>query len=223
MKPNYNASMQELASQLKTPHGDKGVKVADMMNESNIAMTRECFLQLDLKPYQHLLEIGHGNAAHLTCFLKFQKDLRYTGLEISELMYQQAKIINDQWIQSHHADFQLYKGEVLPFEDNSLDAVMTVNTIYFWPQPKEFLKEILRVLKPEGRLGIAFAQKKFMEQLPFTGYGFQLYSLDDVTSMVTSAGFNTVKSKFSYDRVINKADPSTFIEREFVLVEASNI
>jgi SAM-dependent methyltransferase len=40
----------------------------------------------------------------------------------------------------------------LPFPDDSFDLVTAVETHYYWPEPVADMREILRVLKPGGRL-----------------------------------------------------------------------
>ena len=85
--------LQELASQLKCPNGIKGVEVADLMNETNISMTLHSIDRLNLLDNDSILELGHGNCAHLPYVLQQKKNLTYHGLEISELMYKEAKRI----------------------------------------------------------------------------------------------------------------------------------
>ena len=40
--------------------------------------------------------------------------------------------------------------EHLPFEEGSFDKIITVESFYFWPDPAENLKEVLRILKKGG-------------------------------------------------------------------------
>ncbi len=40
----------------------------------------------------------------------------------------------------------------MPFSDALFDVVSAVETHYYWPSPQDDLREILRVLKPGGRL-----------------------------------------------------------------------
>ncbi len=47
-------------------------------------------------------------------------------------------------------------GSKIPFEDNSFDGVMAASSVEQTPNPKETLKELYRVLKPEGRLRIHY-------------------------------------------------------------------
>ena len=57
-----------------------------------------------------------------------------------------------------NADLRLVPdGLTLPFWSDSFDRVFSVNTVYFWENPQEQLREMARVLKPHGRLLLGFA------------------------------------------------------------------
>ncbi|CAM9944042.1 unnamed protein product, partial [Choristocarpus tenellus] len=47
----------------------------------------------------------------------------------------------------------------LPFEDNSFDAVLMPNTIEFFQDPRYIMREVYRILKPEGLCMIPFTNK----------------------------------------------------------------
>jgi arsenite methyltransferase len=47
-------------------------------------------------------------------------------------------------------------GTRLPAADDSLDAVVGVHTVYFWPDPAATVAEIARALRPGGRVVLAF-------------------------------------------------------------------
>ena len=50
-----------LASQLKNPHGEKGVQVAEMMYQTNLSMIKHALQYLDIADGDTVLEIGYGN------------------------------------------------------------------------------------------------------------------------------------------------------------------
>src|SRR5690606_19647135 len=80
-------------------------------------------------------------------------------------------------------------SDLLPFRDAAFDKVFTVNTLYFWEEPELQLSEIRRVLRPTGIFCLAIASKAFMETLPFSRYGFRLYSPEEASQLLANNGF----------------------------------
>ena len=180
-----------LAQNLAHPQGEKGIEIGEMMNATNIGMTLESIHALMIEDNEHILEIGHGNAGHLKSFLKIAKDLKYTGIDISETMHQEAKNLNIEF--KNQADFVLYEGKKLPFEDKVFDKIFTVNTVYFWENPIDFLNEIYRVLKRNGTFVRTFGQRDFMAKLPVTAYNFKLYNNDEMEELISKSHFKRMK------------------------------
>lgn len=181
--------LEALAAQLGNPSGEKGIEVAEMMNETNIGMTKNSISNLKLSTGNSVLELGHGNAGHLDFLFSQANDLQYTGLEISSLMHEEAKQSNHSFVESGKAGFLLYDGEKMPLKNHSIDNVFTVNTIYFWKDPEMVFAELSRVLKPKGTLALTFAHRSFMEMLPFTAFGFTLYNPDEILKIISGTNF----------------------------------
>lgn len=208
--------LQELASQLGHPKGEKGIEIADMMNATNIGMTRHAIASLELSGNEMVLELGHGNAGHVKYLLEQYPAIHYDGLELSELMHAEAKKINRSFIESQQTAFHRYDGGKLPFLDNYFDAIFTVNTIYFWSDPLAVLAELYRVLKAEGKLCITFAQESFMKQLPFTAYGFELYNTDKLEKLLAGSAFKIRKIQSQTEQVRSKT--GELMDREYTTV-----
>ncbi|WNJ19376.1 class I SAM-dependent methyltransferase [Pontibacter sp. G13] len=183
MEEQFSAEeLQELERQLSCPSGEFGIEVAERMNETNIGMTLSTMDYLDIGNHQSVLELGHGNCAHLPQLLGLAEGVSYAGLEISETMFEAAKTINH----SFSADFRLYDGVSIPHEDEAFDRLMSVNSIYFWEQPDVLMKEIERVLKPGGLCVLTYAEKDFMKDLPFVGTKFKLFGAEEIKQLVAS-------------------------------------
>lgn len=205
--------LQQLASQLSCPKNAEGIEVANNMHESNIRMTRAAINALQLTDGDLILELGHGSCKHLPEILEKAAHTSYYGLEISELMQKQATEANSVATQANRASFHLYDGQKIPFSENTFHKILTVNTIYFWENPEDFIKEIYRVLKPDGLLAISFADKNFMESLPFTAYGFDLYSKERIYALAEIAGFKVGDISSATEKIRSKAGDE--VERLF--------
>ncbi|MWB96726.1 methyltransferase domain-containing protein [Flavobacterium sp. GA093] len=205
--------LQAIASQLKHPTGEKGIEMANMMHETNINMTRHSFLNLNIKGGNTILELGHGNAGHVAFIFEQAENLKYYGLEMSELMFQEARQINRNFVSQKQAFFSLYDGNKIPFEDESFDKIVTVNTIYFWQEPEKLLSEIYRVLSQNGVFCITFAEESFMKQLPFTQFEFELYSTEKAQQLIKKTSFKIVDTETQTEKV--KTKTGELVDRAF--------
>jgi len=110
---------------------------------------------------------------------------RPVGIEISAAMVEAAR---ERWgdaVEVHLADVAS-----LPLADASADGVISVNTLYFWPDPAAALGEIRRVLKPGGRLVLGIRRPGMMRLAPITWFGFRLRSPARVQDLLRAAGFD---------------------------------
>ncbi|PIB37478.1 hypothetical protein BFP72_08575 [Reichenbachiella sp. 5M10] len=167
--------------QLHCPTGDEGVEMALNMNVTNEGMIASAIEALGVVDDEVILELGHGNGAHLSMLLSQGQGVRYHGLEISPTMQIEAQRIHQG---EQRAEFHLYDGNTIPFDSQTFDKVISVNTLYFWNEPVQLLSNISRVMKPGGLLVLAFAQKEFMKTLPFVKSKFRLYDHQDFRALV---------------------------------------
>jgi ubiquinone/menaquinone biosynthesis C-methylase UbiE len=205
--------LQAIASQLKHPTGEKGIEMGNMMNETNINMTRHSVRNLHIESGDTILELGHGNAGHVEFIFEQAENLKYYGLEMSELMFQEARQINRNYVSQKQAFFSIYDGNTIPFEDNVFNKIFTVNTIYFWQEPEKLLSEIYRVLQPKGILCITFAEESFMKQLPFTQFEFELYSTEKAEKLIEKSSFKIINKETLMEKV--KSKTGELVDRAF--------
>lgn len=72
-----------------------------------------------------------------------------TGVDINPGMLTVARQISPD-IQWHEASV-----EALPFDDETFDVVLSQFALMFFPDPEAALREMIRVLKPRGRLAVS--------------------------------------------------------------------
>lgn len=181
--------LKEIASQLSHPQGENGIKIAESMTETNMGMIENTINMLHLKGSEKVLELGPGEGKHLSYLFDKYPDIHYSALETSELMKQKCEVNNNRYIQNGQTDIALYNGLDVPISKNQFQAIFTVNTLYFWKEPSDFLNQLYQVLKVNGQCLIAFVDYDFMEKLPFTQYGFTKYSRTHLAELVLQTPF----------------------------------
>lgn len=209
--------LTELARQLSNPSGQKGVELGKLMNESNKRMISKTIDFLNIKDNFSVLELGHGNCGHLSEILNSASNIKYIGLETSKTMCEQASESNKNEIAQEQAEFITYNGEILPFENEMFERILTVNTLYFWTEPEKLMKEIERVLKAGGSAVITFAEKKFMESLPFVSSFFTLYDEKDFQKLLETTNLKLADTKIEVETVNNKI--GELVERKFIMMK----
>lgn len=97
-----------------------------------------------------VLDVGCGTgilartiAKHITAGGKL------VGLDLNEGMLRVAAQINPE------IDYRLGSAESLPFPDESFDAVVSQFSLMFFTDRPKALKEMMRVLKPQGHFAVA--------------------------------------------------------------------
>jgi len=154
-------------------------------------LTRESIKLLDLEKKNRVLELGHGCCDHLNFLMEQAIELKYFGMEVSENIVQEASVINKTYIDEAKALFQVYDGENIPYVQNMFDRILSINTIYYWKNPLEYINELFRSLKPGGKCVVSFSDTTFLEQLPILEdknvYSF--YDLESFNQIIESSDF----------------------------------
>ncbi len=86
----------------------------------------------------------------------------------------------------------IYDGKKIPFPDGEFDYVFSTEVMEHVPEPKDFLKEIHRVLKPGGVLILTVP---FMVPLHEEPYDFYRYTKHALKYLVEATGFSSHEVK----------------------------
>src|SRR5687768_9037354 len=107
-----------MAAQLRRPSGDAAKEVGEKMNEGNRLMNLATIHMLQLKPNEHILEIGMGNGFFVKNLFEIEKQIQYTGCDFSEAMVTESKHFNATLVSQGKAAFHLSGADNLPLEAN---------------------------------------------------------------------------------------------------------
>lgn len=179
------------AKHLRKPEGEEGKVVGIVMNKTNEYMNRYTYNSMNILTNDEVLEIGFGNGKFISELYENNKKFNYTGIEISEIMMEEAQKNIPTHIEDN-VNLMIGSQDKIDFEDSTFDKICTINTFYFWNEPIDYLLEINRVLKIGGVFFLAIRSKIVLENQDFTKYYFQLYQNEEIKEMLESAGFSHI-------------------------------
>ncbi len=202
-----------LSLQARQPSGAIGrYLMSRIFNRGNADINSYVKEILDLQRNDRVLEIGFGPGKLISQMAEITTEGVVEGIDFSKVMLKQASKVNKQHISNRRVI--LHEGECssLPFKSESFDKLCSINTIYFWDEPKNYFSEIFRVAKAGAKVVIGFRDDKQMSNLNLSEDIFNNYSHNDVVKLLSDAGFSDahVKEKegkpfVSYCAVANKA------------------
>ena len=108
--------------------------------------------ELAVQPADRILEIGCGSGAAAAIAVERATSGFVAAVDPSPVMVAQARRRLGAAIESGRARVVEAAAESLPFEDGSFGGVFTIFSLHHWPDRKQGLSEIRRVLRPGGRL-----------------------------------------------------------------------
>jgi ubiquinone/menaquinone biosynthesis C-methylase UbiE len=113
-------------------------------------VSREFVLSKTLPLPGHVLEIGTGKGGFLAEL--GQRAERITTLDIDPMQQRLAKRHVRRTGPRCQIRYVIHDAGQLPWDDASFDAAVSVNTFHHLKRPMRVFKEMLRVLKPGGKL-----------------------------------------------------------------------
>jgi len=143
-----------------------------------------------------ILDVGCGGGRTVSKLAAIATQGKVYGIDHSKESVAMARRVNKQWIDMARVEIGEAAVSRLPFSDGAFDVVTAVETHFWWPALQTDLREVLRVLKPAGRLIIiaevyrgapAFTSKaaeKYSEKT-----GMALLSVEEHREHLRDAGY----------------------------------
>ena len=143
---------QKLVDQVRKPSGRLGKIIAKGMNKGHAKLAVWGLSHVIIDPNYIILDIGCGGGGNIERYAKMVLNGKIYGIDYSGTAVYISKEINKRYIEQ--GIVEIYQGSVssLPFTDNFFNLISGFEAYYFWPDLTRDLKEIYRVLKPNGHL-----------------------------------------------------------------------
>jgi SAM-dependent methyltransferase len=194
MKPDW------IARQSRSPAGWLGQIVARVMSFETQAVNRDAVDRLGAQRRDAVLEVGCGHGRTLARIAAAPVAFA-AGVDPSPVMIDLARKRMRRWIEAGLAEVAPGSGAGIPHPDGRFDAALAVHVVYFWSDGVPELREIRRVLRPGGKLLLAYRPRDeaAVATLPATVYA--LRSEGEVEALLAEAGFTESRTA---ERTIGK-------------------
>lgn len=187
-------------AQCKKPRGLLGRFMLSLMNASHSKVTDWGLAHITIDRRDIILDVGCGGGRTISKLAAFATEGKVYGIDHSEDAVAASQKTNAAAIRAGRVEIRHGSASQLPFTDNMFDLVSAVETHFWWPDLPGGVREILRILKPGGRLiviaevykGASAAVSKIAEKkLPASG--MNLLSLDEHREILANAGYSDIQ------------------------------
>ncbi len=175
-----------LVSQLAKPHGVLTGPISRLLNRGNRLITAHTLGALELTDESAVLEVGFGGGVGLEMVMEHVPEARLVGIDLSDDVVRRARK------RFPTLDLRQASADALPFEAE-FDAVFAVNVAYFWESLPDVLAELLRVLRPGGRLALGVRPAATCARLHFADAGHREWDPAQYGDAARAAGFVDVR------------------------------
>jgi ubiquinone/menaquinone biosynthesis C-methylase UbiE len=170
------------------------------MNSRHSRVTEWGLSRVSIGKGDIILDVGCGGGGAVSRLAAMASQGKVHGVDHSTESVAMAKRTNKQWIDIARVEIREASVSRLPFSDGAFDVVTAVETHFWWPALPTDMREVLRVLKPGGRLIIIAEVYKGAET--FTSKAMERYSektgmtllgVEEHRQLFTDAGYSDVQ------------------------------
>lgn len=174
----------------REPKGLAGRLFLFFMDRAHRKMWRKALRGVSLADGTSILDVGCGRGGALREMLRMFPGAAGTGVDISEESLRAARAAVGHGGKRCH----FLKGEAgaLPCSDGSMDLVTAFETVYFWPDLLQGLKECGRVLTPGGWLVLSLAAAGRNNGVLRAAGAVEIPSAAEMKQAMEAAGFAVV-------------------------------
>lgn len=187
-----------LMMQVRRPSKWVGQPFIWLMNRSHSKLTDWGLEHARIEENFAILDVGCGGGRTIQKLYALAPEGKVYGVDYAEGSVAASRRKNANGIQAGHVKIKQASVSQLPFADNKFDLATAIETQYYWPDLLNDMQEILRVLKPGGRLLIIAesykngAGSQFSERI-LKLLGSRSLGVEDQRELYTQAGYEDVQ------------------------------
>jgi len=186
-----------LSRQVTSPTRFVGRLFAWLMNHSHSALTDWALTHVDIPTDATVLDVGCGGGRTIEKLARTSRSVY--GIDYAAGSVAASRSHNQALIATGQVTVERASVSHLPFTDNTFDLATAIETQYYWPDTTNDMREILRVLKPGGRLVVVLEAYKSARNGWFMVpvmrlLGSRLLTIEEQRTLFQAAGFTDVET-----------------------------
>lgn len=189
-----------IAKNVRKPQGIFGEKVAREMNIHHESLAKWGLTHIRIEQDYYILDVGCGGGRNINRFAEIIVEGKVFGLDYSDTSVKVSSKLNDKYIKNGIVEIKKGSVSAIPYSDNTFDLVTAFESYYFWPDLINDLKEILRVLKKEGKILMVNEmyecenRERLNEARKWAGLcNFKLHTAGQFDEFLRKAGFSKIE------------------------------
>jgi ubiquinone/menaquinone biosynthesis C-methylase UbiE len=197
--------ISNVLNQCRKPTGWFGRFVLWDMNRHHANVTDWGLQHLAIEQQDTILDVGCGGGRTVHKLAGMATEGKVYGIDVSQESVSVSRRINTRWIKLGRVEIRHGSVSCLPFAEHMFDLVTAVETHFFWPDLVADLHEVLRVLKPGGKLIIiaeVYSGGKYDKVLQKLAgwWNLVLYSASEYRDLFSKAGYAGIQIFEHYDK-----------------------
>jgi len=122
----------------------------------HIQTTAHILEQLDIRPFQHILEVGYGPGATLQAVAAKLRVGFLAGVDDSAQMHDSAQKRNKKYIHKDLLQLHIGQPQDLPYPARYFHSIYGCDIHYFWPEPAHLFMTLHKLLRSGGMMLMVF-------------------------------------------------------------------
>ena len=184
------------------PKGEQGTEILGNMNESHDELTTWTFNHMEFG--DRILDIGCGGGAAIAKIAKMYPQSTIYGCDVSPVSIECTLGKNRDLVDEDRLKVELCGVSKLNFPDESFDSIYSIESLYFWPNQQEDLKEVCRVLKIGGKFitGLEMVGGNMNEKSTAIAKHLNMNcpSPEELKTLLENAGFSDVNIDYNKEK-----------------------
>jgi len=168
----------------------------ESMERGHRPVGEQAIAKMRVNPEARVLDVGCGSGWATRLLAEYAFEGRVTGIDISDEMVVLARESSKS---QANVDYEVASAEKLPFADSEFTHAFSMESLYYYRNIAQALKEIHRALKPGGLfvavVDLYWENEATHQWIDSLNVPVELLSIDDYRSLFIDAGFENIRDE----------------------------